>query len=561
MGNKRSRRSRRLATPSPERETSETIVDSPGTGNITLTNSNLNVQESLGGLNSENQLREPSQISDEIQVWTQIVERKNTERIEKMREEMDNKLEAILKEIKHNKGASMTTNPRSDINEIQEPQPSGSRIDPPIGVHASNKENSDSENDDYPLRASKTKDPKHPTKPLFRSESDIDINIYSDEESEAEIEDYHMVTGANRQLHRQSSQKLNDTLGSRADQNSSNMTPKPLDTVNQIALAIEKLANKNSPQSLIHPKNTLTFNGKNEKNEKLEYFEDLFHTTLRMQPNLTEEMKINHFHAHLRGLALKTFKNIQRTPNTTLDDILKVFRRKYVKPESSASAKHRFNRLSFDPENQKLPDFLEELQESAEKAFGDNAHQMIENLLYAKMPPYLKKSINQAYLENGTYDQIVKHLEREMELNGLEADEPLVKTQMTATKKEQNTEKTNKKPNEKTKKQTPKTVPDKTLKNNQCRYCKEAGHMMADCPKLAKRRKIEEDPDAAKCENCNTPGHEEENCYFGANMENRPPKWNLTEAQKKVIEEYKQARKPIKPKIERPQQSTSKDLN
>ena len=60
---------------------------------------------------------------------------------------------------------------------------------------------------------------------------------------------------------------------------------------------------------------------------------------------------------------------------------------------------------------------------------------MIENLLYAKMPPHLKKSINQAYLENGTYDQFVKHLEREMELNGLEADEPSVKTQMTVNKK------------------------------------------------------------------------------------------------------------------------------
>ena len=110
-----------------------------------------------------------------------------------------------------------------------------------------------------------------------------------------------------------------------------------------------------------------------------------------MQPNLTEEMKINHFHAHLRGLALKTFKNIQRTPTTTLEDILKVFRRKYVKTESSASAKHRFNRLAFDPENQKLPDFLEEVQETAEKAFGENAYQMIENLLSAKMPPHLKK--------------------------------------------------------------------------------------------------------------------------------------------------------------------------
>ena len=153
-----------------------------------------------------------------------------------------------------------------------------------------------------------------------------------------------------------------------------------------------------------------------------------------MQPNLTEEMKINHFYAHLRGLALKKFNNIQRTPTTTLEDILKVFRRNYVKPGSSASAKHRINRLAFDPENQKLLDFLEELQESAEKAFGENAHQMIENLLYAKMFPHLKKSINQAYLMDEIYliyDQIVKRLEREMELIGLESDEPL----MTVTKK------------------------------------------------------------------------------------------------------------------------------
>ena len=86
-----------------------------------------------------------------------------------------------------------------------------------------------------------------------------------------------------------------------------------------------------------------------------------------------------------------------------------------------------------------------------------------------------------------------------MELNGLESDEPLVKTQMTVTKKDQKTEKSNKKQTEKPKTQTPKTVPDKTLKNYQCRYCKETGHMMADCPKLAKRRKLEEDPEAEKC--------------------------------------------------------------
>ena len=201
------------------------------------------------------------------------------------------------------------------------------------------------------------RDLKHPAKPLFRSESDVDVTIHSDEESDAEeVEDYHMVTGANKHLHRQSSQNsqpLNNTIGSRADRQTSTAIETPFDPVNQIAQAIEKLANKNAPQSLFHPKNTLTFNGKNEKNEKFEYFEDLFHTTLRMQPNLTEEMKINHFHAHLRGLALKTFKNIQRTPNTTLEDILKVFRRKYVKPEPSASAKHRFHTF-FRPRKPKI---------------------------------------------------------------------------------------------------------------------------------------------------------------------------------------------------------------
>ena len=45
------------------------------------------------------------------------------------------------------------------------------------------------------------------------------------------------------------------------------------------------------------------------------------------------------------------------------------------------------------------------------------------------MPPHLKKSINQAQLENGTYEQTVTHLEKELELNGLEAaDEPQINT-------------------------------------------------------------------------------------------------------------------------------------
>ena len=41
------------------------------------------------------------------------------------------------------------------------------------------------------------------------------------------------------------------------------------------------------------------------------------------------------------------------------------------------------------------------------------------------MPPHLKELINQAHLENGTYEQIVTHLEKELEPKGLEARDEL----------------------------------------------------------------------------------------------------------------------------------------
>ena len=127
------------------------------------------------------------------------MEQKNNDRIEKMREEMENKLEMVSKEIKCNKSASTVTNPWSEINENREPQPSGSKTDRSIGVHATNNESSDSENDDYPLRASKMKDLRHPARPVFHNESDVDVTIHPDEESDAEErEDYHSDTCINK---------------------------------------------------------------------------------------------------------------------------------------------------------------------------------------------------------------------------------------------------------------------------------------------------------------------------------------------------------------------------
>ena len=130
MGNKRNRRTRRLETPSPEREIGNTQIESPNTVNETLTNFNTVVQDSSSENNPENQLIEPSQISNEIQAWTEIFEQKNNDRIEKLRKEIDNKFEVILREIKISKNASTFTNPRSEVNEIQDWQPLGSKTKP-----------------------------------------------------------------------------------------------------------------------------------------------------------------------------------------------------------------------------------------------------------------------------------------------------------------------------------------------------------------------------------------------------------------------------------------------
>ena len=80
------------------------------------------------------------------------------------------------------------------------------------------------------------------------------------------------------------------------------------DLLNRLADVLVSLHNK--PQSMtIRPVTTtpMTFD------RKFELFEDLFHTMIKMQPVMTEQMKIIHFHSLLRKGALQTFRNTHMT--------------------------------------------------------------------------------------------------------------------------------------------------------------------------------------------------------------------------------------------------------
>ena len=194
-----------------------------------------------------------------------------------------------------------------------------------------------------------------------------------------------------------STQKSQDNSLPMLEQTPRNQNSDANISINRLADAIAGISTQQRPQAatMLKPVSTKTliFDG---KIEKFDLFEDLFHTMLKMQPEMTEAMKYNYFNAHLRREAVQTFKNISATNKKTLDDVRIVFRRKNIKPESQATAKHKWHKLTFDPNTKSLPDFVEKINECAEKDFGDNAQHMIDSLLYAKLPPHLNRSLNLA---------------------------------------------------------------------------------------------------------------------------------------------------------------------
>ena len=218
-----------------------------------------------------------------------------------------------------------------------------------------------------------------------------------------------------------------------------------------------------------------------------------------------------------------------------------------------ATTKRKFQKLIFNPANHKLVVFLDELQKLAKVAFGIAAHAIIEQFNYAQMPPHLKKSINQAHLENGKYEQFVTHLESELEIIGVEApDELQIKTVSHNTantnaddpkptchhckypghfkkqwrllkRQKEESEDTQNIPGSKNSGAKNSTRNNNTNKNNENNYKKSN--------RAERKLKVVYEP----CETCGKTNHSTEKCYFGANAANRPlPRHRRPEGQKQV---------------------------
>ena len=155
------------------------------------------------------------------------------------------------------------------------------------------------------------------------------------------------------------------------------------------------------------------------------------------------------------------------------------------------------------------------------------------------MPPHVKKTIIQAHLENGTYEQIVTHLERELELNGLEAPDELPINNVSQQPTNTNADR-------------PKPTYHQCKKpgnyRNQCRLLKKQqeqtennqnnpGNKNSDANTSNPNSNVSNNNNNKNsngaerkpktiyppCETCGKTNHSTEKFYFGANAANRPP--------------------------------------
>ena len=246
VGNKR--KSRQAQSPSLQTDLSTSEVGtSQGTETIIETLSNFGNVDSA--MEEESALASGSLNENNIQFWTQGITDKTKREMSELRKEMNDKLERVLKEMKKNRGTQSEPNRR--YREKNALQIGTSKNTKSIGgeAHASDAEIQQNEIRDSPSRPSKVKELRTPMQNLNIQSIELNDSVVINEDRTGE--DYHLVTGNTKPLHRRSSNNTTTT-------HNEHLTFEPLNTqqnpVNQIVMAIEKLASRCTQPSLFPPK-------------------------------------------------------------------------------------------------------------------------------------------------------------------------------------------------------------------------------------------------------------------------------------------------------------------
>ena len=118
---------------------------------------------------------------------------------------------------------------------------------------------------------------------------------------------------------------------------------------------------------------------------------------LSKQPELTEAMKNDQFHSHFRKDALQTFRNNNACNKRTLEEVLILFRQKYVRPQSQATAKHKWHKLTFEHNTKSLSNLLEKLIEMCRTSFWTSCTAKDRQFLICKITS-TSQTVNQPSL-------------------------------------------------------------------------------------------------------------------------------------------------------------------
>ena len=191
MGNKRNRRSRRIQSPSLERQLSASEIETSQGNEINIeTLSNFETVSSVR--DEETTLVSGSRNENEMQVWTQKVSDKISKEVSDLRKEMNEKLEKMLKEMK-NSGRAQSVRIRK-YREQDTPQPGTSKNANYRGdeVNASESDNQENELQDNPFRPSDNDELRTPIQPLNIRNMNLNDSVVINGNRTGE--DYHTIS-------------------------------------------------------------------------------------------------------------------------------------------------------------------------------------------------------------------------------------------------------------------------------------------------------------------------------------------------------------------------------